>query len=147
MYRVQSKRGKPRYTCGTEKRSNLWENPLDPSLPIGENPDTIGFHVPSWGNPWHILKQHPAGNPHSASTSYTGREKSKLSLPQFNLSILTGMYYNKIRGWVDRETPLFIGDPELLIIIPIVGNCDEMNCRDEKPRIYTPRGYSKPPVP
>ena len=76
-----------------------------------------------------------------------GREENKLSLPQFNHSRLTYAYYNKIPGEGDRETPVFIGDPELLIIIPIVGNCDEMNHRDEKPRIYTPRGYSKPPAP
>lgn len=145
MYRVQSKRGKPRHTCGTETRSTLWENPLDPFPLIGENPDKSDF-VFHRGETRGIYKNlHPAGKPAIRTNKQQGQGKRTLSLSQFNHIRLTGMYYNKIRGEGDRENPVFIGDSELLIIIPIVGNCDEMNRRDEKHRIYTPGGIRNRP--
>lgn len=146
MYGVRSKKGKPCHTCRAGKRSNMWGNPLDPSLPIGENPDNVGSLVPSRGNPRHIPNPHPAGKPAFRTNKQHVQGKCKLSLPQFNHSKLVPMYYNKIRGGINRETPVFKGDPDVLIIIPIVGNCDEMKYCDEKSRIAPPGGVrNRPP--
>lgn len=145
MYRVQSKRGKPRYTCGTETRSTLWGNPLDPFPPIGENPDNIGSIVPSRGNPRHIPNPHHAGKPALRTNKQHGQ--GERNYPCHN-SIIADWYpctTTRSPGEVNRETPVFKGDPDVLNTIPIVGNCDEMICRDETPRIYTPGGIRNRP--